>query len=1480
MQSDKNQGAFRQPTAGRPADSTNGGGTTSQHQQNDQHPSLYAAPTTSTLGDEEGAYVPQTLVRPYQAQTPTKYRRPIDQNNSRSTPASTNTRPRNHVPSTPSTVSARARQPPSATATSAQQPSESSKRPPSRRPSSGGASPNSSSNNRDFQFDTDFPSVTVRHVNVQQRSAFDVKALTPLPEWLRIAARTKKRRLSPAYAHLELLHKLQPIQQQQHCSASAVLAQRGPRGRLLLRLAPGIVAATTTTEGGKSADEILLPPRYRRRRDGRYRSIDPLAAFRAACCPGGGDDDANDNDTLPPPTLSHKKYRLPNRADVGFPNAAPADIQRKQQEIRHETAWEEASPRLVVLVTSDDLGTSSEQQQQQQEDGGGGRKSSGGRRQQQQQQSKEQQQQYAGRDLLLAKARNAEHFGRRQLLETMMSTIDPKSLLPNPYSMLAPPLDSTFSPSQGWRPRAFHDRPAGMSYCLACPMEFSFSAAATDAAAAANTTTSSQMQEPLVCSLALYTLPPLYRDKQYISAAAAAAYHCKKQGTVPAYGKMSEEFWFPAGDWRGKVEHLPAVQTQDGAVDEGLLAAWLERKHKAIFSFDWLDLAMESKRSSSPDPSSIFVVLHVYKVVTPTDVDQAASEQVFEKYGTQLLTPISFGVTKFFSSKSPMNWPNGQLKEMQLYTYPDKAESQELFVERLWGVVYQKYASPTTPHHQDDGASAASVSKTGEDSLSVTTMETTDTTKRKGLANRLFRSPKPSRSKTPVPSVTTPKPTHLRQRSVSTGSLTTVSQNSTTLGAPPVSEPTDWSVRLFLSSLSADFLQSLLVSPRELDGKRTNGHNKKLPQLLVDISGDFAVLVDRAESIVPAAVVQESQGGAVSKRSNLLRLPPPVEPAGYCGASEFREVLYLPARPERHYDVDSHVGSCRSILNLLYLYPRLLRRSPEAPSHQDLSDFTVRIRLVHTEMIVDEETEKSAHRSAPISCFHNSVPWAGPDLMDSIYTKIPSGSGFTGDITSGIPIRDEIKVRLPDVLDGNYHVEFTLLSVQKSAEGEVSLDHVAEASVPLSSSSSPSPDGSVGSRVTTIIPNGKHRLELGGFQLHLETRLVSSIHVGDPAVATALRDLQTPKAMLSKPTDLLLGNSTHSSSSVDISSTPSPHLLAVSSESTVAGYFQVLLYMHLFDLLQSNDGVALESDSLVRMMGRLQSLFEVLRKVKAKFKSTGELETDSDRIQKFFKKNLDSFDEAYLSERHRTSQVEEADDEAETQEDEFESDLVGESREDSAVSWRERSLSQRHLDSRAARIEAALGPAGVPFSRVAYGATKTDRMRVEAEIRHNGTHFMPFFDDDETIATAQSLHSGPIAKQGVTRIEGQLVTGLPDDVNSIEGTRSTNSALIDEKQYAIGDTEFAKRMRTAAKVMLAPCVAPSLSEALSKCGPRSKRPDDVKAKKQPTFLEPEEKAEGNGGGLVGPVRCCWAPVLSVVLLYGYFLILNSVFSFG
>ena len=65
----------------------------------------------------------------------------------------------------------------------------------------------------------------------------------------------------------------------------------------------------------------------------------------------------------------------------------------------------------------------------------------------------------------------------------------------------------------------------------------------------------------------------------------------------------------------------------------------------------------------------------------------------------------------------------------------------------------------------------------------------------------------------------------------------------------------------------------------------------------------------------------------------------------------------------------------------------------------------------------------------------------------------------------------------------------------------ISLLPLAEATIPLSSSSTR--DSMTGIKSTTVIPNGCHRLKLGEFRLHLETRLVSSVHVSDAAVATA-----------------------------------------------------------------------------------------------------------------------------------------------------------------------------------------------------------------------------------------------------------------------------------------------------------------------------------------------------------------------------------------
>lgn len=1425
----------------------------------------------------------QELRRPYEAQTPTKYRKPLDTNATpRRINASTAVAPtsRRHPSLVAGAATTAKTAPKQQTMTSAQNPhvkTTATSRSPAVVASSrqNAASPASAATttttatggpsttqHRDFQRSCDFPSVTVRYVNVAQRSAFDVKELTSLPEWESIAAASTKNnkklpRLSPSYNHLAWLHKLQHgqhvIRQVQFSPSTGMDAdyfyslQEVTQGNADEVLLFGPKNSTTTSRRRHSSNTDVLVVR-----DGRYRSIDPVAATEALLSsPPPGDDSTTTTTTTtsmtPPPSLSHKKYRLPNRADVGFPNASPQEIQCKQDEIRNETAWEEASPRLVLLVTSDDLGTAVFAEQNIKNSATAGPEHETGC----------EGIPYAGRDLLLAKARNAKHF-KRQCHILNNNNAAQLLLRPDSYSMLAPPLESTYSPSQGWRPRPFHDRPAGMQYCLACPMSVSIEPPQDGLSSSRH----NEKELPLTCSLTLYTLPPLYNNHvaTMTSAAAAAAYHCKKKGALlqqpPAYGKLSEEFWFPAGDWNGKVR-LQAVQTPNGEVDAELLQSWMARKHKAIFSYDPLDLAMESNKiisGSGNGPTSLYVVLQIYKTVHCLE-DIKADELATTR---QLLSPVAFGVTKFFSAKEDMQWPEGQVKEVQLYAYPDGPESsQGSFVERLWSIVHPK--SSTTTASSGAAAAAAAVDDSSSsvlgDDLSLLSIESSgDSSKKKWLASRLFRSPK--RSRTP--------PRVLGDRSLSSVSSVATNHQQPALST---SKLFNGRAKLFLSTLNADFLHAMLVTPPELDDvlpvTRTTPP-KQLPRLLVDISGDFAILLDRnqAENILDAS---ETQGDGVNKRSNLLRLPSPIEPSGYCGSSEFREVLYLPARPEKQYNVDSYMSPSRSLLNLLYLYPRLLRISPDVTLEKKLSRFTVRIRILRTDSFVDDKAEQPGSHPRPILCFHNPAPWTGGSLLDSVYTKV-AGDNFQSshaDVEAGLPIRDEIKVRLPEILDGNYRVEFTLYSVQVSTDSGITLTLVSDASIPLTSTASR--DVSSGFRVATIIPNGKHRLELGVYQLQLETRLVSSIHVGDPAVATALRDLPYGKEQ-EKP-DLLLGRSISGSSMPGGFAEVSPTLLATSSESTVVVFFQVLLYMHLFGLLETNESSSSESKSLALMMRSMHSLFEMLQKVKSKCLLKPAFPgLCRDHFSLFIKKTMDLFDESCLSESFQDlatiGETEETSavatepmhsDTNQSEEDVVDGDRSGEGTDETAFRVSTKSARQKQRDSRASRISAALGPSGIPFSRVAFGASKTDRMRAEAELRNDISHLAPFFDDDETIATAPSMYSGPRRSEAQktlsieasrgksSRHETTVMDELNDD-NSIALTGSKSSHPANEGQRSIGDTEFVKRVRTAASVMLAPCVGPSLSSILKTGGP-SPRGAAVKTKR--SFLSSHNEADQN-----------------------------------
>lgn len=1256
--------------------------------------------------------------------------------------------------------------------------------------------PSTSKANRDFQHDEDVLRVAVKSVHTAQRSAFEVNPPLSVAEWMAVAQQgatmrhtSMLKRLSPSRQHLELLHTMQSMTVCRQVDFSPSVSPHSD-----LFVAWNQVDDVTTSSSKRGTTAI---------RDGRYRSIDPVKATKQA---------------LPAsvPVLSNKKTRLPMRSDVGFPNAGQAEIQQKQVEIRHETEWEEASPLLAVLVTSDDLGTAVQDIEYLKNNGpgrehlawnGGGLPGMP----------------YSGRHLIQAKERNALHFGRP-------STGLREFLVPSPYSMLAPPVDASYSPSQGWRPRPFHDRPAGMAYCLACPVSVDVPVG---------------RQEPLLASLALYTLPVE-----------------KVAHKGQPYGKMSEDFWFPAGNWNGKVQ-LDAVRGTDGRVDEQLLRSWFDRKHKGIFSFDPLALP--------GGHNSLFIVLQVYRMAQYPEGKESAGLQasrVFQKFATQLLAPMSFGVFKFFPDdkesnvEDRMEWPRGETRETPLFAVSSVPETQEEFVERLTNVAKRIVSGEaiglSTAAMHESGMSFDSDTMDVKPSLSGASSESTSN--KRGI-KRLFRSPmkasKTSRPKTPEPQSKPRNDVILEGRG-----------------------------NIFVSSLSVDFLQCMLASPPEL-GEGSRERQRQLPQLLVDMTGDFAVLLDpnHSQQVVPAAT------DGVKKRSNLLRLPPPTKAAGYMGASEYREVLYLPPRLEKHYDVDAPV-SYRSLLNLLYLYPRLLRLS-EGKAKNDLtrSSYTIRIRVIHTEAIVDEDTGQVSSRVTVLSSFHNPSPWAGPGLLKSAYTKVAVdvvGNQMNANLKRGIPMKDEFKMQLPKVLDGSYSLQITLCSFDLSVDSpdkDVALYPVAEATIPLSSLSSL--DGKSGARVTTVIPNGNHRLKLGNFQLQLETRLVSSVHIGDPAVAIMLRDFPYAKDHRNEkdryPAFFLGPSRTamRSDDSVAEFDESFSSILSVSSESTVLGYFQLFLYMHLCNLVNIREKNISSRTSAAFMMGNMRSLFEVLRKVKSKLTQNQGSAISRRLLDPFFKKSLDAFDEGFLSPasspwtENRGSDLEVASvagsdggegDPSGSKDDDSGDEDEEAKRDESAIRIRSKALQQSQHDVRVSRIVAALGTSDIPFSRVAYGATKTDRMRIEAELHKDDEHLANFFDDDETIATAPPLHptvdisklkaGNDSAANNLWGLDQNGGDGVADDMSSNSIVRSASSA----SHAARGQTprnigngkEFARRVRTAAQVMLAPCVGPSLSSVLAtrtasprkttyETKPAEKQVDRSKSTNDPTVDKPNKK---------------------------------------
>jgi hypothetical protein len=1389
--------------------------------------------------------------------------------------------------------------------------------------------------NREFQLEEDTMSVSVRRIPVAERTAFDKK----LPPYLlnpghagilhsqssgslggggmsaNGVAGGFSKKVSPSWQHWCVLQQLSSVTHVRQLafsnsvsSAVDVFWNEGDDDD-----------DENDDQGGEDQNQTEgkhnRKPKHRNFRDGRYRSIDPVKATTKA---------------LPkaPPLLSNKKHRLPMRTDVGFPHATMEEITQKTSEIRWETEWEEASPRLVVLVTGDDLGTAV-QENDDDVDSYSYNNSNNNNNNNNEINDDEKKRRplrqglpgmpWAGKNLIEAKERNNRHFSRRQDQLSSSSGGSSSSSrkekeAEKATNMLAPPLDAIYSGTLGWRPRPFHDRSPGMKYTLVCPMSVHFSVG---------------KMEPLVCSLALYSLQK---------------------------GKISEEFYFPAGDWDNKLQ-LDALQERLQTPNNGgnndtsgdtndveeetdlLMQLWNKRKHKAIFAHNSWTFGEDEEGNGD---SSLYVVLQVYKVThadsvtaywakgnmnntnnayrksdkrtwrkklkkqfqnkskksrsigrdgaidaDETDVEKALlrSGAIFDSYGTQFTSPLCFGITSLFPEDSDPTsrhntWPRGQVQQsMDLYLSPNHSESQDDFLRRL-----QKVVSATTAAQPKALAVSSDLSTLSEEVNGSATVE----------ADQSVASISVSGDSTATPAMVSPWKKNRSVRRLMTPSKRMSKKN---LGNPPPKIIDDTplipgSVTLFTSNLDFDFLQSMLTTPPELIDKvsiktssitnDSNGNKSEpreiiLPRILVDASGDSAIMVDPKKTI------------ATAKRSDLVRLPS-IRLAEHLDSSEFREVLFFSPEPERIFESSNH----RSLLNLLYLYPKLLVLKSKEGGIQNNSRqgdkqqhrYTIRVRLVQN---LSSTTDDGIieNRNEIVTSFHNSASWGGSNLLQSVFTRIPRDNGDTSfkrrqqdadDPLVGIPLRDEFKMKLPTILDGSYFLQFSLFAVElkdytddspgtggydshsSGSSGDddcgIILSPLVETTIPLSSSSTRDPKSGV--KATTVIPNGVHRLKLGHFQLQVETRLVSSIHVSDPVVAAALREfpLASSDGQLGhkggelEALDEMAISSRHSTVGRSIVSRGAenlpvkisyPKLLASASRSALTSHFQSLFFLHQKNLIKSGSSGQDVETSERFIVDNMQSMLVLFERVKSFFLSSGR-EFDRLRLGVFLKSTIDSFDEfsynltaqGYENEDESTSELHASDPKEHSEELEVVYEDQEEKFDGGAIRRRTSDIGIR-LTRTYSTMEAT---PEMKFSRVAYGASKNDHMRLEAELGSERGRITTLFDDDETVATLSTLRS-TLNAESQQLVEASRYTFENTDktgslseqkkaasttsISEAEKPKNSNEIDMAAIQQSIAEMNIGKRVKSAAQVMLAPCVTvtPGLAAFLCKTSPQN-----------------------------------------------------------
>jgi len=1039
---------------------------------------------------------------------------------------------------------------------------------------------------------------------------------------------------------------------------------------------------------------------------------------------------------------------------------------------------------------------------------------------------------------------------------------------PNPTSLFAPPIDATFSSSEMWRARPFADRPSGMVNILVFPLTVHFAVGdieplvCTLALYCLPTNTKSSGFKKFRGKISEDFCFPAGGNWKGLLEEKAGKLLARQFGFVGSdggddtYGPMDESYGMD-------TKKMASAHGDDDGDDGGSR----RRVKKAMFSYDPVAIPPSAEDPTGRD--SLYIVMQVFKVThkdaTSAYVDSKPSSKgkknketssqskgglsfgmskskdtgdamsnassanshrfktsteikagkAFDALGTQFLTPLCFGTLPLFPLKTStaistdtntdtnthsetMQWPNGVTQNMTFFSQPTKPESEDEFVARLIALSEQQttnvYSSTSSidaypPNGSSNSSSAYDTFDASSDnardfafasSTSFQSSGSADSSASRwfGKMGRKVKIKSKSKKKSKIPVV---------KKSVDTRSTSSLSA-----GCSPI----DGNALFFASVLGVDFTSVLLESPSFSKGEdyhNDDGEDDEFltPRLFVDASGDSAIMVN-----------PETRGSSIKKRSNLIRLPPAVQPSGYSDSCEVREVMYLP--PPYHYDADLPL-SPRTPVNVLFLYPRLIRYSPDEttqaeqsprPDHMvKNSSYSVRLQLVEQSMDIDEGTGGMEAIYFPVESIYNPSP-GGPPLLQTTFTKIPLSCTLNKGIHTDfadIHLRDEVKIRLPDILDGSHFIQFTLFSIHlvdapdDDSNGGLVQTQIAETLIPLSSSVRKSTSGA---RVTTVIPNGSHRIKIADFLFKVETRLASTIHISDPEVATVIRDFPAPESASNVEGRKAIANFSN--------------MLSNASPQAVTNHFFVLVYLHMRIFVTQgrpvfNTSSSRKSSGLILMMNNMRSLFEVLNKVKAKFNASRV--AGKRQLNKFLKKFFDSFDNIHLApqiykslqpEVYRlkssdsSQSIENIWSDTESNEDgiDAQSEKVVNAIEQIIldaglqVALQQNEAKKMHYDKDERRLKNSHSTRSVPFSRKSLGASKIDRMKAEAELYESEQLVTELFDDDETVVTASTWQS-----QG----QGRLATSA----NSISFSDTFQRGKV---------SEFDRKVRDAASV--------------------------------------------------------------------------------